>query len=188
MHEVLRQDIESGAIKVICLIQIQILGEDIQHICAALSDIIRQDFNSVAAHHRQQCIVPLLKVRLAKLGLYGSKFALQDGNKKISASARRLQETRINALCFTLDQVEHIFDQPLRCEHLTVVCNAFFGLDQIHNDVFLSRPAACGGRRRSPDTPHWAYTSLGYSLELLEKFEQFWQIYGFTHLFKSGCA
>jgi hypothetical protein len=41
MHEVLRQDIESGPIEIIHLIQIQILGEDLKHIRAALSDVVR---------------------------------------------------------------------------------------------------------------------------------------------------
>jgi len=57
---------------------------------------------------------------------------LQDGNKKIPASARSLQETRVNALSLALHQVKHVFDQPLRCKDLRVVRNALFGFDQIH--------------------------------------------------------
>ena len=132
MHEILRQDIESGQIELIRFIQIQVLGKDLKHIRAALSDIICQEFNPVGAHHRQQGVMPPLKVGLAELGLYGGQFALQDGDKKIPASASRLQETRVNALGLALHQVKHVFDQPLRRKHLPVVCNAPFGLDQIH--------------------------------------------------------
>ena len=53
MHEVLRQDIESGPVEIVALLQIQILGENLKHIGAALSDIICQDFNPVGAHHCQ---------------------------------------------------------------------------------------------------------------------------------------
>jgi len=132
MQEFLRQDIESGPMEIIPLVQIQVLGEGLKHIRAALSDIVCQDFNLLGPHHCQQGEVPPLKVGLAELGLYGSQFALQDGNKKIPASARRLQETRVYALGLALHQVKHVFDQPLRREHLAVVCNAPFGLDQIH--------------------------------------------------------
>jgi len=67
MREVLRQDIESGSIEIIPLIQIQILGEDLKHIRAALSDIICQDFNPVDAHHRQQGVMSPLKFGFSEL-------------------------------------------------------------------------------------------------------------------------
>ena len=132
MHEILRQDIESGPIELIRFIQIQIVGKDFKHVRAALSDIVRQEFDPVGAHHRQQGVVSPLKVGLAELGLYGGQFALQDRDKEIPTSASRLQEPRVNALGLTLDEVKHLFDQPPRRKHLPVVGNAPFGLDQIH--------------------------------------------------------
>ncbi len=132
MHEILRQDIESGQIELIRFIQIQVVGEDLKHIRAALSDIVRQEFNPVGAHHRQQGVMSPLKVGLAELRLYGGQFALQDRNKEVPTSASRLQKTRVNALGLALHQVKHVFDQPLRRKYLPVVCNALLGLDQIH--------------------------------------------------------
>jgi hypothetical protein len=73
-----------------------------------------------------------LKFVPAELGLYGGQFTLQDRDKEISTSTRRLQETRINALGLTLHQIKHFFDQPRSRKHLSVVCNAFPGFDQIH--------------------------------------------------------
>jgi len=109
-----------------------VVGKDFKHVRAALNDIVGQEFDPVGAHHRQQGVVSPLKVGLAELGLYGGQFALQDGNKKIPASARSLQETRVNALSLAPHQVKHVFDQPLRCKDLRVVRNALFGFDQIH--------------------------------------------------------
>src|SRR6478609_1635154 len=87
-----------------------------------------------------------LKFGLSELRLYGGQLSLQDRDKEVPASARRLQETRVDALALTLHQIKHVFDQPPRREHLSVVCNAPLGLDQIHSDGLLSRPAAlCGG-------------------------------------------
>jgi len=54
------------------------------------------------------------------------------GTKANERATALLQETRVNALGFALHQVKHFFDQPLRRKHLSVVCNALFGFDQIH--------------------------------------------------------
>ncbi len=72
------------------------------------------------------------KVGLAELGLNGGQLAPQDGDQKIPATARGLQETGVNALGLAFHQIKHVFDQPLRREHLSVVGNAPFGLDQTH--------------------------------------------------------
>src|ERR1035437_9832770 len=132
MHEVLRQDIESGPIECIRLIQTEVVGKDLKHICTALRDIICQDFNPVGAHHRQQGVMSPLKVGFAELDLYGGQFALQDRDEEVPTSESRLQKTRVNALRLALHEVKHRFNQPLRREYLSVVCYAFFGLDQIH--------------------------------------------------------
>src|SRR5262245_61833702 len=73
-----------------------------------------------------------LKIGLAELRLYSGQFTLQDGDKKISAPARWLQEARINALGLALHEVKHLFDQPRRRKNLPVVYNAPLGFDQIH--------------------------------------------------------
>src|SRR5437588_1244915 len=101
----------------------------------------------------------LLKVGFSKLRLYGGQFALQDRYEEVPTSESGLQKTRVNALAFAFDEVEHLLDQPPRRKHLPVIGNARLGLDQIHSDGLVSRPAACGGRRRSPGTPHRAYAS-----------------------------
>lgn len=40
MHEILRQNVGSGQIKLIRFAQIQVLGKDLKHVRAALSDIV----------------------------------------------------------------------------------------------------------------------------------------------------
>jgi hypothetical protein len=132
VDEILGEYIGRGQTKLIRFIQIQVVGKDLKHVRVALSDIVRQEFNPVSAHNRQQGVLSPLELGFSKLYLYGGQFTLQDWDKEIPASARRLQETRVNALGLALYQVKHLFDQPLRRKHLSVVCNAPFGLDQIH--------------------------------------------------------
>ena len=91
-----------------------------------------KQFDAVDAHQREQRVVPPLKVGLAELRLNGGQLALQDWDKKISAPACRLQKTGVNALGLALHEVEHLFDQPPRREHLPVVGNALLGFDQAH--------------------------------------------------------
>jgi hypothetical protein len=110
MHEIPGQNIGSGTIKFIHLIQVQVVTEDLKHIRAALSDIVRQEFNPVRAHYRQLSVMTSLKLEFAELHLYGGQFTLQDGNKKVPASAGRLQKTRVNALSLAVHQVKHFFD------------------------------------------------------------------------------
>lgn len=132
MHQILQQNIGSGLIKVIRLIQIQVVGEDLKHVRAAFSDIVRQEFNSVTAHHRQQGVMSPLKVGPAEARLDRGKFTLQYRDKEIPTSASRFQKPRVNALRFPLDEVKHLLNQPPGRENLSVVCNALLGLDQIH--------------------------------------------------------
>src|SRR5689334_4419812 len=40
MHEILGQNVRSGQIKLICLIQIQVIGKDLKHVRAALNDVV----------------------------------------------------------------------------------------------------------------------------------------------------
>jgi hypothetical protein len=84
------------------LIQVQILYENLKHIRAALGDVVRQEFNAVGAHYRQKGVLSPIKFGPAEFGLYGSQFALQDGDKKISTSTRGLQKTRVNTFGFAL--------------------------------------------------------------------------------------
>jgi hypothetical protein len=76
MYEVLRQDIESGPIEIIFLIQIQVLGENLQHIRATFSDIVGQEFNAVGAHEAQERILPLLKLGLSEFEFHRCQLPL----------------------------------------------------------------------------------------------------------------
>src|SRR5579863_6583956 len=44
VHEILRQDIESGQARFVRLIQIQIVGKDLQHVRATLRDVVHEEF------------------------------------------------------------------------------------------------------------------------------------------------
>jgi hypothetical protein len=71
-----------------------------------------------------------LEVGLSTFCLDRGQLALGDWDKKIAASARRLQKTGVDALGPPFDNVEHFFDQPSRRKYLRVVGNALLGLDQ----------------------------------------------------------
>ena len=102
VDEVLRQHVEGGAIQVIRLVEIQILGEDLQQIRAALGDVVRQQLDPVDAHQSEQRVVPLLEVGLPVLEFDGGELALQNLDEEVPAPARRLQEAGVNALGLVL--------------------------------------------------------------------------------------
>ena len=138
VHEVLRQHVGRGAIQLVRLIEIQIVGEDLQHVRAALGDVVRQQLDAVDAHQREQRVVPPLEVGLAELEFDGGELALQDRDEEVAAPARRLQEAGVDALGLALHEVEHRLDQPRRSEHLPVVGDAFLGFDQAHRAKVLA--------------------------------------------------
>ena len=102
VHEVLRQHVGRSPIEFVRLVHIQILGEDLQQIRAALGDVVRQQLDAVDAHQRQQRIVPPLEIRLSVLEFHGGELAPQDLDEEVSAPARRLQEAGVNAFRFIL--------------------------------------------------------------------------------------
>jgi len=132
MDEILREDVVGGAVDVIRFVDAEVIGEGLKHVCAALGDVVREQLDSVGAHNRQQGVVAALKVGFAVSGLDGGQFAAQDGDEEVSASAGGLKETGVDALGLALDEVEHVFDEPVRGEDLSVVCDAPFGLDEAH--------------------------------------------------------
>ena len=157
VDEVLRQHVGRGAVEVVRLIEVQVVGEDLQHVRAALGDVVGQQLDAVDAHQREQRVVPLFKVGLAELDFDGGELALQNPDEKVAAPARRLQEAGVDALGLALDKVEHRFDHPRRGEHLPVVGDAFFDLIRLigrmlprtfergRHDEFLADIAAAPG-------------------------------------------
>ena len=132
IHEILRKYVVRCQIEIICFIQTKILGEDSEHVRAALGDVVGQEFNPVGAHERKQCVMPPLKVGPAVFRFDGGELALQDGDKEIPIATSGLQEPGVNAFGLAFDEVEHFFDQPTRRQYLAMVGNAFFGLDEVH--------------------------------------------------------
>ncbi len=126
VDEVLRQHVGGSPIELVRLIEIQVVGEDLQHVRAALGDVVRQELDPVDAHQSEQGVVPLLEVGLPELEFDGGELALQDPDEEVPAPARRLQEAGVNALGLVLDQVEHRLDHPRRGEDLPVVGDALF--------------------------------------------------------------
>ena len=125
VHEVLRQHVGRGAVQVVRLIEVQIVGEDFQHVRAALGDVVRQELDPVDAHQREKGVVPLLELGLSELEFDGGELPLQNPDEEVPAPARRLQEAGVDALGLALDEVEHRLDHPRRSEHLPVVGDAF---------------------------------------------------------------
>jgi len=158
MNEVLRKYVVSGSIEVVRLLKVQVVGEDLQHVCAALDDVIRQKLNSVRAHQSEKGVVLLFEVGLSKLEFDRSEFAQQDPDEEVPATTRRLQKARVNALGLALDEVEHRLDHPRGGEHLSVVGNTFFGLDQAHGANVIGRE---GGQV-------WLQRSSGRNLRCVE--------------------
>jgi hypothetical protein len=70
--------------------------------------------------------MPLIKVRLAELLLHRGKLALKNPDKKVPASARRLQEPGVDTLTLALYQVQHSIDEPPGGKDLSVVGDALF--------------------------------------------------------------
>ena len=126
VNKVLRQHIGRGAIEFVRLIEIQVVGEDLQQIRAALGDVVRQKLDAVDAHQPEQRIVPPLEVGFSVLEFHGGELAPQDRHEKVAAPARRLQEAGVNALGLVLHEVEHRLDHPRRSEDLPVVGDAAF--------------------------------------------------------------
>ena len=125
VHEILRQHVGRGAVQVVRLVQIQIVGEDLQQVRATLGDVVRQQLDAVDAHQREQRVVPFLEIGLPELEFDGGELALQNLHEEVAAPARRLQEARVDALGLVLHEVEHRLDHPRRSEHLPVVGDAF---------------------------------------------------------------
>ena len=69
------------------------------------------------------------EVRFPELALDGRELALQDLDNKITASSGWFQKAGINALRLVLYEVEHGINQPCGSEYLSMVGNAFSGLD-----------------------------------------------------------
>ena len=81
-----------------------------------------------------------LKFGFAEFEFHGDELASQNRNEKIPAPAGGLQKARVYALCLALDKIEHLVDQPRRCEDLPVIGDALFRFDQVH----VSRtPVSC---------------------------------------------
>ena len=65
--------------------------------------------------------MPFLKVGLPVLELDGVELAPQDLNKEVPASSGRLQEAGVDALGFTLYEIEHRLDHPRGCKYLSMI-------------------------------------------------------------------
>jgi hypothetical protein len=67
-----------------------------------------------------------LEIGLAKFRFDSRQLSLKDRDEKIATPASRFQKTGVDSLGFTLDEIQHFFDEPTRREHLAVVCNSSF--------------------------------------------------------------
>jgi hypothetical protein len=76
--------------------------------------------------------VPLLKIRIAEIQLYGGQLSLPNPHQKVAATAGRLQKPGVDTVGLIADKVQHGVHHPARGEYLAMVDNALFGLDQIH--------------------------------------------------------
>jgi len=76
--------------------------------------------------------VPPLEVRLAVFEFHGGEFSPQNLHEKVTVPARRLEETRVNALRLALHQVEHRLDHPRRREDLPVIGDTLLRFYQGH--------------------------------------------------------
>ena len=115
-----------SAIEVGRLSEIQVLGEEVEQVGAALGDVVRQQFDAVDSHQRQQRVVPPLEVRFAVLEVHGCELASKNLHEEVAAAAGGLQEARIYALCLVLHEVKHGIDHPRGGEDFPVIGNALF--------------------------------------------------------------
>src|SRR5437870_6149824 len=121
MDDVLRKHTDGGAIEIVRRIEVQILGEDLQQVLAALLDVVRQEFDAVNAHERQQSIVPPLEIGLAVFEFYGSELAPQDRHEEVATPAGWLQKAGVDSLRLVFHQIEHRLNDPRGSKDFPVV-------------------------------------------------------------------
>ncbi len=127
-----REHVESGEIEVVRFLELQVSGEDLQQVCAAFDDVVRQKLDAVDAHEPEEREVPPLEIGLPVFHLHGGELALEDFHQEIPAPAGRLQKPRIDALGLALHQIKHRLNHPLRGEDLPVIGDSLFGFRQAH--------------------------------------------------------
>lgn len=132
VDKILRKHMEGGAEEVVLRGEVQVGGENFQQVGAALGDVVREEFDAVEAHEREQGEVPFLEIRLAVSQFYGGQLTLEDLHREIAAAARGFEEAGVDALGFSLYQIEHRLDQPFGGENLPVVGDALFRFYEAH--------------------------------------------------------
>ena len=98
--------------------------EDRQQVGAALGDVVRQQLNPIDAHQPEQAIVTPLERAPPIAGIHRGQLPAQHDYEEVARSASRLQEARVDALGFALDEVEHVLHQPSGREDFAVVSDA----------------------------------------------------------------
>ena len=129
MHEVERKHMAGGAVQVGRVIEVQVLGEDVDQVGTAFSDVVWQQFDAVDAHQCQQREVLPLEFGPGVLEFHCGKLAPKHFHEEIAAAAGRLQEARVDPLGLVLHEVEHGLNHPFGGKDFPMVGNALFGLD-----------------------------------------------------------
>ena len=124
MDEILGEDMPRGAVEVVRVLEVEIARKDLQHVPAALGDVVGEELDPVGAHEAEQGVVALLEVGLTELELDRSQLPLEDAHEEVAAAAGGFEEPRVDALALGLHEVEHGIDHPGRSEHLSVSCDA----------------------------------------------------------------
>ena len=65
MDDVLREHVGGGSVEVVLLVEAEVVGEDLEHVLAALGDVVVQQLDAVDAHEAEEGVVALLEVALA---------------------------------------------------------------------------------------------------------------------------
>ena len=131
--------------EVIRLLESQVVGEDLQHIRAAISDVVRQELNAVSAHQSEKGVVSLFKVGLPELDFDGGELALQDTDEEVAASACRLQEPRVDTLGLALDEIEHRLNHPCGGKDFPMIGDTLLRPGKVHGTTPFNVSALTNG-------------------------------------------
>ncbi len=120
LHDV-RREHDSGGLVPDDIRLLQECVKDFSEVVSAFFGVVGKQLDAVHTHECEQCIVIALELALAVALLHRRELALQNRHQEIARPTRRFKKTRVDALSFIFDEVEHVVHEPARRKHLAVI-------------------------------------------------------------------
>lgn len=100
--------------------------KDIKKPFAAFHDIIIQLINAIDTGYGKNSIPLVFQLAFSITEFYNAQFPFQDFRQKITRTAGRLKEPRINSLRLLFHQIKHCIYFPPAGIHLTMIGDSLF--------------------------------------------------------------